>query len=599
VHDETLGVERRARHARWPAATTIEDVLVSGPVVCLLPARNAAHYLPAWFESVGRFADVVVALDDGSTDETRAFLEAHPLVSRLLVNPRRESYAGWDDSANRNRLLAAASDLCPRWIMQLDADERMSGDDADALRRFLEDEADPSCAYLFRVFRMVDDLEHYDNERLWVGRLFAYEAGQCFPTERLHFVALPTSIPSSRWRRTTFRIQHLAGLTDERRRQRFEKYREVDAEHVFQRTYTHLLKPPGEVRQWYPRSPYLGALAHQPKPDAIEPVHEPLLSLVVVAQDDEAVIERSLAAILDQKCPDPFEVIVVTSGTDATADIVRSGFPDVRLVELDHPALPGEGRNVGLRIARGRYVSFPGSHVTVAPGSLTARVQAHRLGYAMVTGTMLNGTPTWAGWASYFLGNTTVLPGRPSQPLATPPVRCSYLRDALVEIGGFPEDMRAGEDTVVNNELFRRGYSAYRAREIVLVHHSPCRRPARLLAHHFERGRALGYLMFAEAVRAGRYPNRGIARFVLTSVPTSLRTIWQRVRKWGPELRRRLWMASPLVVAGALSAWAGACYELARRAPGNIRLRAPQYRPAAAARGGDAHDANDTSVVSR
>ena len=28
-------------------------------VVCLLPARDCAHLLPGWFESVARFADVV------------------------------------------------------------------------------------------------------------------------------------------------------------------------------------------------------------------------------------------------------------------------------------------------------------------------------------------------------------------------------------------------------------------------------------------------------------------------------------------------------------------------------------------------------------
>ena len=31
------------------------------------------------------------------------------------------------------------------------------------------------------------------------------------------------------------------------------------------------------------------------------------------------------------------------------------------------------------------------------------------------------------------------------------------MRDHLLAVGGFPEDMRAGEDTVVNVELSRRG----------------------------------------------------------------------------------------------------------------------------------------------
>jgi glycosyltransferase involved in cell wall biosynthesis len=530
--------------------------------------------LPGWFESVGRFADAVVALDDGSTDDTYAVLRDNSLVTLLLANPRRETYAGWDDGANRNRLLSAAAGQQPSWVMQLDADERIPADDGVALREFLEREADPSCAYLFRVFRMTADLGHYDGAQVWVGRLFAYEDAHSFPTDRLHFVSLPNSIPRSRWRRTTFRIQHLAGLTDERRRQQVEKYREADPYSRFQRSYAHLLNEPRVVRRWYPRSPHLPALANVPKPEPAE-CSGPLLSVVVISQNDEAVIERSVAAVLAQQCPEPFEVIVVTSGADRTADIVRTRFPAVRLVELDHPVLPGEARNAGLHVASGRYVTFPGSHVTLSPGYLAALIRAHRMGYAMVTGTILNGTTTWAGWASYFLDHTTDLPGRPSQARDSPPLWCSYLRDAVLEVGSFPEDMRAGEDTAVNEEVFARGYSAYRARDMVLSHHSPCRRPARLLAHHFVRGRALGRLMFEKALLAGRFPDRRIVRFGLVGVAARLRAIWRGVRSWGPELRWRLWIASPLVLAGALSAWAGACYELARRALGNIRLHIP------------------------
>src|SRR5690606_38453550 len=73
-------------------------------LVTLLPARNAAADLPGYLENVARFSDAVVALDDGSTDDTFDVLAAHPLVKILLRNPRREDYRGWDDAANRNRL---------------------------------------------------------------------------------------------------------------------------------------------------------------------------------------------------------------------------------------------------------------------------------------------------------------------------------------------------------------------------------------------------------------------------------------------------------------------------------------------------------------
>ena len=124
------------------------------PVVCLLPARNAAADLPGYFESAARFCDAVVALDDGSTDETRELLEGCPLVKVLLTNQRQKSYRDWDDAANRNRLLDAAAELNPEWIISIDADERIDPSDAAALRDFLRWDALPGYAYGFRVFRM-------------------------------------------------------------------------------------------------------------------------------------------------------------------------------------------------------------------------------------------------------------------------------------------------------------------------------------------------------------------------------------------------------------------------------------------------------------
>ena len=99
----------------------------AGPVdvVCLLPARNCADDLPSFFEAVEPLADAVVALDDGSTDGTLCALEAYPLVKVVLRNPPRDTYFGWDDATNRQRLLDAAADLRPRWIISIDADERI------------------------------------------------------------------------------------------------------------------------------------------------------------------------------------------------------------------------------------------------------------------------------------------------------------------------------------------------------------------------------------------------------------------------------------------------------------------------------------------
>lgn len=559
-------------------------------LVCLLPVRNGAADLPGYLDSVSRFADTVVALDDGSTDETRARLEADRRVARVLSNPRRETYVGWDDAENRRRLLDAAGMLRPEWVMFLDADERVSPDDAEALRRFVESEALPGVAYGFRVHRMIESLERYDRAALWVYRLFAYQPGQTLPPTKLHLVPIPVQIPRERWIKTTIRIQHLSSLDAVRREARYRKYQEADPGCEYQKDYRHLLDPPRACKAWEPRAPGLpvvkeGArhrrlafqLAASAARAAEDEASRPALSAVVIAQNDRDRIEAVMDALVHQEVSEPVEIILVDSGSDGTAEFVRERYPTVRVVYLSEPALPGRARNAGLQVARGRIVSFPGSHVVLEPGALQQRIDAHRLGYVMVTGSVLNGTRTLSGWASYFLDHSEALPDRPSGALAGPPSHCSYLAEALIEAGGFPEDRRVGEDTLVNRALFARGHKAGRSATIRFVHRSPCRAPGRLLRHHFERGSGFGRILWeragapsrlrarlpALAWLAGRYP---FAR---------LRFVTHNVWRWGGALRLRYALCFPLVVAGTLAAALGAF---------RFVLRAPRARPSGALR---------------
>ena len=450
-------------------------------LVLLLPVRNGERDLPGWFDAIDGLADAVVALDDGSTDGTVGVLAASPSVRRVLRHPSRADAAGWDDAGNRQELLEAAADLAPRWVMFLDADERVDPDDAAALRSFLASaEADRDAAYGFLVHRMTGP-DTYDRADLWVYRLFAWRPGQLLPGDRLHLVPVPVTIPTSRWRRTTVRIRHLAGLTEEARRARLQKYREADPENAFQASYEHLVEEPGPPIAWPARPEGLPVLLDLPareEPDADLDLEAPVLSAIVIARDDEDRIERVVGSVVDQVTEAPFETIVVVSGSPATAGVVRRRFPEVTLVELPDPVLPGAARNAGLAVARGDYVSFPGSHIELPQGSLAARIRAHERGYPMVTGSTYNATRTPSGWAAYFLDHSGSLPGRPSEELAGPPAHCSYEREILQRVGGFPEDLRAGEDTAVNHELTRLGYRTLRDAEVRIVHANPCQERA-------------------------------------------------------------------------------------------------------------------------
>ena len=123
--------------------------------------------------------------------------------------------------------------------------------------------------------------------------------------------------------------------------------------------------------------------------------------------------------------------------------------------------------------------------------------------------------------------------------------------------------MRAGEDTVVNGDLWRAGVRAYRSQELELVHRSPCSTRRQLWRHHYVRGRAWGQIL--------REQSKGRRRWRLALQPhlaryprARLRDTDERVDRWGNELRAEYASARRLVKLGIAAAWAGTLREVAR-----------------------------------
>ena len=268
--------------------------------------------------------------------------------------------------------------------------------------------------------------------------------------------------------------------------------------------------------------------------------------------------------MVDQECPWPFEVIVVASGEGNGAEIVRERFPGVRRgAAAACTARRGAQRGAAPRPRRVRLL--PRLARRTPPRQPGRAVAGHDLGYAMVTGTTLNGTRTWAGWASYFLDHSAVLPGRPSTELTARPRTARTAVARCSPSAAFPSTCAQGRTRSSTRSLS----GAATARTGRRMWSSSTAAPAA------RRGGWCGTTSFADGglgascasgIRssAAAFLGQTGVNFVRRQVTGRVKRTTQHVRQWSgdPTLEAEYRRAFPLVIAGATAALAGALYEI-------------------------------------
>jgi GT2 family glycosyltransferase len=92
-------------------------------IACLMQVHNEREYLPGCLAHLRGHVDRVIALDDGSTDETHDILRSDPVFVDCLRNEPDPRHV-WNERENRIRLMERARDLGFDWVLCCDADER-------------------------------------------------------------------------------------------------------------------------------------------------------------------------------------------------------------------------------------------------------------------------------------------------------------------------------------------------------------------------------------------------------------------------------------------------------------------------------------------
>ncbi|MDX6409985.1 MAG: hypothetical protein QOE13_3056 [Gaiellaceae bacterium] len=293
----------------------------------------------------------------------------------------------------------------------------------------------------------------------------------------------------------------------------------------------------------------------------------PAISVVVPAYEARAVIDNSLASLLTQDLDEPYEVIVVDSGTDDCAAHVESHYPEVRLVRSADRLQVGAARNAGVDAAQGEYIAFLAADCVASPDWLRRRLAKHREGYAAVGGSVVNGTP-WhpVGTAGYYLEYTAVLPStRILAEQGTPHV-LSYARTLFERLGPFPVSTGAGEDTIFNLRLAEARVAVGFDAGVRIAHRNPTR-VSDYLKHQYDHGRSFARCAELYALSSPSHPveqslpRAAVRIFVGYPAGRWLRAL-SRVARGRPRSLLAFLALAPLVWLGAWAASLGLFAEL-------------------------------------
>ena len=171
------------------------------------------------------------------------------------------------------------------------------------------------------------------------------------------------------------------------------------------------------------------------------------ITVVVPCLGQAAELRKCLAALAHQDIDSPYEVIVVDSGHDAAVvDAVRN-FRVARVVRGDPNLEAGLARNIGARVAVGRYLVFTDADCVPAENFLKAVEIALDNGIRAMTGPILDADKRLIAACDNLLQFADYSPGRPAGPAQyAPGCALAMHRHDFNELGGFlsgrAEDVR-------------------------------------------------------------------------------------------------------------------------------------------------------------
>jgi GT2 family glycosyltransferase len=312
----------------------------------------------------------------------------------------------------------------------------------------------------------------------------------------------------------------------------------------------------------------------------------PVASVIVLAFDAAASIRAALRSLRRQTFVEPFEVIVVWSGDDATPELAAAELPKAVVVGRRERLLTGAARNLGLAHARADLIVFLAADCEAAANWLAQRVADHRAGHDLVGGAVVWAEPAGAcARASHLLEYNAFPPGRPRELVDSPVYNLSFHRSVLERYGRYDETLPCGEDTALVWRLVAGG-QRFLFDPAVRIAHPGSRSLGELWRHQAWHG-----LWFGRLSRMRQVPGLGgnggwrTARLVAAYPAGRLWRMLRRLWRWQPGWLVDSLVLAPLLLLGLTAATVGLIRGLREEAPDPAAAVAGGAAPTSSSRG--------------
>jgi glycosyltransferase involved in cell wall biosynthesis len=268
---------------------------------------------------------------------------------------------------------------------------------------------------------------------------------------------------------------------------------------------------------------------------------------VVLSVRDQPGLVGAVRSLVAQD-PAPEVAVVNSGGGDSAGTLARAGL-DVTVRDFEQLLLPGAARNAGIDATSAPYVAFLAGDSIAEPGWVAGRLRAHEAGADAVACVLTS--PPGAGpsaVAAHLLLNGRRMPQTPPHERLL--YGLSYDRALFERFGRFREDVRVGEDSFLNRQLY--GTVRVEWAPGVRTAHNGVDGAGQLLRDQFARGRR----RMAVKTQVGERPT------VKGTLRGSVSTVGQAVRATlaadSTSERRTLLTGWPLLVPGSAAYTAGA-----------------------------------------